>query len=247
MTELLCGLQTPLSPDIQSAVEEALGRRLRREPLQHITGSTGFYGRDFAVDHRVLIPRPETEILVERVISHFSGVQRPLRLLDVGTGSGIIAITLACELSHASVDAVDISLEAIGVAQTNTRLHRVEDRVNLVHADLGTAFGRAYDSVVANLPYIPTRDWAYLQPEVRLWEPARALDGGTDGLALVRRLCTQAPSLLLPGGLLLMEIGEGQADGLERCLRLSGRWSDIRVDPDLAGIRRVVSARLNRE
>ncbi len=244
MTGLLCNLQEPLAPDIRSALDEAVDRRLRREPIHHITGSAGFYGRDFAVDHRVLIPRPETEILVEQVVSRFASVNRPLRFLDVGTGSGVIAITIACQMSHALVDAVDISAEAIEVARANIRLHRVEDRVNLIQGDLGTPFSRAYDAVMANLPYIPTTDRSYLQPEVRLREPARALDGGPDGLTHVSRLFAQAPSLLLPGGLLIAEIGQGQADGVEKCLRDSGRWNNIRVDPDLAGIQRVVSARL---
>ncbi len=222
-------------------------RRLRHEPLQHITGSAGFYGRDFTVDHRVLIPRPETEILVERVISQLAGANRPLRLLEVGTGSGIIAITLAREIGYAVLDAVDISAEALEVARANVRLHEVEDRVNLIQGDLGTSFGRVYDAAVANLPYIPATDAAYLQPEVRLWEPALALDGGPDGLTHVRRLFAQAPSLLLPGGLLAVEIGAGQADGVEQCLRISGHWNDIHVDSDLAGIRRVVSARFSGE
>ncbi|MFW6056725.1 MAG: peptide chain release factor N(5)-glutamine methyltransferase [Chloroflexota bacterium] len=247
LTGLLTRLQTPLPPDIQPALEEAVERRLRHEPLQHITGSTGFYGRDFTVDYRALIPRPETEILVERVTSHFAGVSRPLRFLDVGTGSGIIAITLACELSHALVDAVDISAEAIEVARANVRLHRVEGRVSLIQTDLGTPFRRAYDAIVANLPYIPSADWAHLQPEVRLREPARALDGGPDGLTHVTRLLAQAPSLLLPGGLLVVEIGEGQADRVEKRLQVSGCWNDIQVRSDLAGIRRVVTARLSRE
>ena len=166
-----------------------------------------------------------------------------MRILDVGTGSGVVAITLALELRDIIVDAVDISATALKSARANVTTHGAE-QINLLRGDLGTALTRVYNAVVANLPYVCHGDMARLQPEVRAWEPAIALDGGADGLTQIRRLVAQAPSLLVPGGLLALEIGAGQSGEVNRMLQATTWWDDIHVDADLAGIPRVVLARL---
>jgi len=244
LTELLSRLQEPAPAGVPTSVVALVKRRLRREPLQHILGSTEFYGRKFHVGRETLIPRPETEILIERTLSALCDHNRqPLRILDVGTGSGVVAITLALELRDIIVDAVDISATALKSARANVIAHGAE-QINLLRGDLGTALTRVYNAVVANLPYVCHGDMARLQPEVRAWEPAIALDGGADGLTQIRRLVAQAPSLLVPGGLLALEIGAGQSGEVNRMLQATTWWDDIRVDADLAGIPRVVLARL---
>lgn len=245
LTGMLCRLQEEVPAEAIVSLGGLLERRLSREPLQHILGSTEFYGRTFHIDHRALIPRPETEILVERVVAALSRSEhKPLRILDVGTGSGVIAITLACELRNVVVDAIDIASPALEVARANITAHELGHVINLIRGDLGAGVGRAYGAVVANLPYISRSELCGLQPEVGIWEPVTALDGGPDGLTALRRLVAQAPSLLVPDGLLALETGAGQAGQVDGILRASGQWSEIRVDDDLAGIARVVSARL---
>lgn len=241
LTELMCQLDRPAPAQLVAALAAHVDRRLAREPLQHITRAAAFYGRMFTIDSRALIPRPETEILVERVIALLPNGQS--RVLDVGTGSGILAATLVLELDHVVVDAVDISADAIQVARANIAAHGVGGRCNLLRADLGAPLRQIYDAVVANLPYVPTADCADLQQEVRQWEPVVALDGGPDGLACMRRLVGMAPSLLRPGGLLALESGAGQAGELEALLESSGQWTGVTVVPDLAGIPRVLTAR----
>jgi release factor glutamine methyltransferase len=245
LTELMSRLAEPAAPGLESSVAALLTRRLAREPLQYVTGSAWFYGRVFHSDHRALVPRPETEILVERVVDLLSrAVQERPRILDVGTGTGIVAVTLALELPQAVVDAVDISGEAVALARHNVVTYGLQGRVNLLCCDLGAPLRRVYDAVVANPPYIPTTECAYLQPEVRLWEPVIALDGGADGLTVTGRLMCLAPLLLRPGGVLALECGAGQAGDVGNRLQTSGQWTHIRLTPDLAGIPRVVTARL---
>jgi release factor glutamine methyltransferase len=196
--------------------KELIRRRAAREPLQYITGETEFWGLPIKVTPEVLIPRPETELLVEEALK----VPGSKLILDIGTGSGCIAVALAKNLSDARIVATDISKEAIETARENAGLHGVADRIEFVLANIAPwrvfeAEGRRFDLIVSNPPYIPSDEFPNLQPEVRDFEPRKALDGGLDGLEVIRRILEEAPGFLRPGGLLLLEIGEGEADLLQ--------------------------------
>jgi release factor glutamine methyltransferase len=231
-----------------------LARRLAREPLQHILGEVDFMGLTLSVSPAVLVPRPETETLVERAVE-FCRQTFPagslLRCLDVGTGCGNIAAALATFLPDSEVVAVDCSRAALAVAQANLRRLRLGQRVRLVHADLRQPdfirkAGRAFSLVIANLPYVPTASLQALAPEVKDHEPLLALDGGPDGLDLYRRLIPLLAHLLSAGGAFFAEIGEGQGREMMRLLAQAG-LVDIALLPDLAGKERVVIARKGRE
>ncbi len=246
LTHLLCQLQRAPAATELAELERLLSRRLSREPLQYILGCATFYGRDFYVDSRVLIPRPETELLVEQFAGLFSGLSRnaeQLRVIDVGTGSGALAITLACESPELEIEATDTSREALQVAAANCVRHGVRERVRLVQGDLLSGFRRGFAAVVANLPYVPSGEFAELSPEVRVYEPKLALDGGPDGLREVRRVIDQAPEALVCNGWLLLEVGEGQSGPVETLMRQAGCWTDVKTVCDLAGVGRVVLGR----
>lgn len=233
------------------ALRAAARRCAAGEPLAYVAGEAGFYGRAFAVDEHVLIPRPETEHLIDEVLARSSGVHA---VCDVGTGSGAIAVTLACELPHASVTAVDISLAALAVAQRNARRHQVAGRIRFVHGDLLAAFaakdgaadaaGAPFDVVVANLPYIPSAN-VPRRPDPVGWEPVLALDGGEDGLDLYRRLFEQLPPLLTPDAVILCEAAPPTIAGLARLLEASfAPERRVEIKADYAGLHRyAVSAR----
>ncbi len=207
-----------------------LHQRIGGKPTQQITGHQEFYGRDFRVTPDVLIPRPETEHLIEAALELS---QRPTMIVDVGTGSGCIAGTLATAIPTARVFAVDISRAALRVAQQNA------PEVTFVESDLLSAFrDESFDVVVSNPPYVALG--AHLQREVREHEPALALYAGPDGLDVYRRLIPEAARVLLPGGWLLLEIGFTQADAVSAML---GSWTEVQVNRDLAGLPRVVMAR----
>jgi release factor glutamine methyltransferase len=199
--------------ELPAAVEERyrewLRRRSRGEPAHHLTGSCPFYGRDFEVSPAVLIPRPETELLVETALA--LPLSPTSRVLDVGTGSGCVAVTLAAERPDWRVSAVDRSASALEVARRNFERHRVTVRAHV--GDLTSAVAPPWDLVVANLPYIPSADLAGLSAEVRR-DPPTALDGGADGLDVVRRLLADLPRLLRPCGGAVLEVGEHQATEL---------------------------------
>jgi release factor glutamine methyltransferase len=196
-----------------------------------------FWSLPIAVDRRVLVPRPETELVVETALRLAPGARR---VLDVGTGSGAVAAALARELPGACVVASDHSAEALAVARAN--LARLAPGVTLARATLADGFrGGAFDLVVANLPYVPTGALAGLAPEVRDWEPRAALDGGPDGLDLVRVLVATAPAVLAIGGWLVLEVGVGQAEAVAAAAVRRG-YGRIEVVPDAAGIDRVVAA-----
>ena len=243
LTHLLCQLQrTPVATEL-AALEKLLSRRLNREPSQYILGYATFYGRDFDVDSRVLIPRPETELLVEQFAGLSPELPRhgeQLRVIDVGTGSGALAITLACESPELEIEATDASREALQVAAANCVRHGVRERVRLVQGDLLSGFRRGFAAVVANLPYVPSGAFAELSPEVRVYEPRLALDGGPDGLREVRRVIDQASEALVRNGWLLLEVGEGQSGLVETLMRQAGCWTDVKTVCDLAGVGRVV-------
>ena len=223
-----------------------LARRATREPLPYILGVREFFGLCFAVDPRVLIPRPETELLVERALwlaSHMS-LSGPLRIADVGTGSGCIAVALAVHLSHALIYATDVSAEALAVAQRNAAMQGVASHIRFLWGDLLSPVPQSVHLIVANLPYIPAQEWETLPPEVGRFEPRSALDGGSDGLDLVRRLLAQAPSYLLSGGALLLEVGAGQGETVTRLARAAFPQAKVELIPDLAGHARVVQVSL---
>ncbi|HYN08399.1 MAG TPA: peptide chain release factor N(5)-glutamine methyltransferase [Vicinamibacterales bacterium] len=228
------------------AFEPLIARRARREPLAYITGEREFYGRAFRVTPDVLIPRPETELLVEQALEQLkemAGTSRPdgepARAVDVGTGSGCLAITLALEAPASRIVATDVSPAALDVARSNARDLGVPDRIEFRIASLADDFPAAFDLIVANPPYVPEADRASLSPEVREYEPAGALFAGPDGLDVIRALVPSAAAALRPHGVLMMEIGDGQADAVVHLMRMAG-FSQIRLVADLQSIPRVI-------
>jgi release factor glutamine methyltransferase len=212
-------------------------RRARREPVAYIVGHKEFYGLDFFVDNRVLIPRPETELLVEKAIEIS---QRQAVVSDVGTGSGAIAVSLAVHLPKTLVYATDASLRALEVAARNCRRHGVEDRVRLLQGHLLAPLPEPVDLIVANLPYVSEAELAQLPPEIRHYEPKEALNGGPDGLDYIRRLLSQAGEYLVPGGAILLEIGATQGEAVVALARQHFPAARVEVMRDYAELDRVV-------
>jgi release factor glutamine methyltransferase len=231
---------------IAVAFERRLARRVAREPLQQIVGWSDFRGLRIRVTPDVLVPRPETELLVERALGSLPARSRRRRLaLDLGTGSGAIACALAHARPDIDVIAVDVSEAAARVARDNVRDLGLADRVRVAVADLGAAFRPLQaDLLVANPPYLTRAMLATLPPEIRDHEPRRALDGGPDGLDLGRRIVRAAPALVRPGGRLWLEVGgPDQAAAVRRLLaRAPGLWSSVVVGTDLAGHDRFIGA-----
>ncbi|GEM_PF-74364 len=229
----------------QSALEALVEKRLRGEPSAYITNHREFFGIDLYVDPRVLIPRPETEILVEEAIRFSKDWsrrnRRNIRIADVGTGTGAIAIALALNLPDAVIWAVDISPEALQVAEKNVAKHGLSQRIKLIRGDLLQQIDGQVDLIVANLPYIAEGNLARLDREIREFEPAQALSGGKDGTSLIRQLISQTAGKLGPGGALMMEIGEGQVDRIGRAALQEYSKADINLTRDLAGIDRVIT------
>lgn len=223
----------------QDDFRKAITRRVAHEPIQYITGLQEFFGLPLRVTSATLIPRPETELLVEASLSRLPRDRR-LRLADVGTGSGAIAIALATHLPNAEILAVDASSDALAVARENAQTHRVDDRIQFLQSDLLALVPGPFAAVLANLPYIPESDRLTLPPQVRDYEPATALFAGFDGLDLYRRLIPQAVGVLAPGGLLALEFGIGQRDALAQLLQW---WHDVDFLDDLQRIPRIVLAR----
>ena len=228
-----------LTDEEQRTYEAFVQRRMRHEPIQYIVGEQEFYGLALRVGPAVLIPRPETEHLVEAVLAEMDGVARP-RIVDVGTGSGAIAIALAVNLPQAEMVAADLSREALQVARENAARHGVAERIRFVESDLMDRVEGEFDALVSNPPYVASGDREMLHPEVREYEPATALFAGSEGLAIYRRLIPQAASALKQDGLLAMEIGLGQDAALAELLV---GWTAVRFVKDLQGIPRVVVAR----
>jgi release factor glutamine methyltransferase len=226
----------------QAEYEQNIGRRLHHEPVQYITGQQEFYGLNFNVTPAVLIPRPETEHLVEAVLALLPANQ-PLKIADVGTGSGAIAIALAKHLPLAAITALDLSTDALEVAQGNAQEHNVAHRVRFLKSDLLAAldFGaETVDAVVSNPPYVSESDRDSLHPQVREHEPAMALFAGKSGLDIYRRLIPQAHKYLKINGILALEIGHGQRGDLAALL---AEWQNVSFINDLQGIPRVAVAR----
>lgn len=244
--ELYAYPERPLSPHQLHSYRSLVDRRARGEPLPHLTGHIEFYGLDFAVDSHVLIPRPETETLVDLALPLVScvrpgpGKDRRLLIADVGTGSGCIAIALAVHAPQSAVYALDLSAEALAVARANAERHRVADRITFLRSDLLTSLPEPVDLVVSNPPYIADDEWPVLPCEVREYEPRLALHGGFDGKDVMRRLLRQAPAHLRPGGALLLEIGATQGAAVTSLARQVFPTADVTLHADLAGRDRVL-------
>ena len=235
-----------LRPEREATAEDAaryaalLDRRATREPLAYITGTRAFYGLDFVVTPAVLIPRPETEFLVEAALRHIALLPAP-RIADIGTGSGAIAISIAANAPAAHVWAADLSAEALAIAAENATRHGITDRITFVEGDLAAPLASfaPFDALVSNPPYIADADVETLMPEVRDWEPRMALGTHADDLHFYRRLAAEAPRLLAPDGLLAVEVGQGQAEAVADLWRAVS-LADVAVINDYAGIGRVV-------
>jgi release factor glutamine methyltransferase len=235
----------PATAPFLATYEALVARRVAREPVAYIRGIQEFWGREFLVSPAVLIPRPETELIVE-LASDYLRSRPGAVVVDVGTGTGCIAITLALEHADASVHATDISREALDVARANAQRLHADGRVRFIHGAHLTGAPRPIDLLLANPPYVAERDRPALAPEVREHEPAVALYGGPDGWREIRHLLQQAAAALAPGGLFLMELGYGQSDRLPAEIAASGLQLD-RLADDLQGVPRVAVFRTKNE
>jgi release factor glutamine methyltransferase len=240
--ELYLEFDRPLSDRELEPLREKVRRRADGEPLQHLLGHWDFFGRTFKTDRRALIPRSETELLVEAVLKRLAiRESKATRLVDVGTGSGILAITFALEQPELEVVAADISDDALALAQENAERLGVSQRIVFRRSDLLDQIDGSFDWIVANLPYIPTADISGLQREVR-FDPALALDGGEDGLAIVKRLIESIPGKIASNGVVALELGQGQAKTLSDFLARQN-YRDISIMKDYQGVERVLIAR----
>ena len=237
-------LDRPLTPEELVAVRALVVRRRKREPVAYIVGQREFYQRAFSVSPAVLIPRPDTETLIERALE-LMPEDKPVHVLDLCTGSGAIAVTLAAERPLAEVHATDLSDAALSVARDNAERHGVAERIRFAQGDLFGALPERvlYDLIVANPPYIRAGDAPSLAPEIRLHEPELALFAGEDGLAIIERLCVEVGGWLASGGTLLFEIGAGQAEGVMARMATLFELTGVRAHRDLGGVLRVIEAR----
>ena len=240
----------PLTPENLKTLEELALRIESGEPLQYVIGHVDFRGLEIKCDPRALIPRPETELLVEEVLNSTiwkkAGLDDPSpsnpRIIDVGTGTGCIVLTLAQERPDADLRAVDLSPAALELAKENARLHGLENKIQWQENHLLDDFKpKSCNAVVANLPYIASNDWKALSSVVRDHEPQSALDSGPSGMELIEELAVQASVVLVPGGMLFLEFGYDQGDAVSQCLEKSG-YRDIRIKQDLAGLDRIAIA-----
>jgi release factor glutamine methyltransferase len=232
-----------LSAEEQSRYEDALAQRLKGIPAQYITGHQEFWGMDFVVSPAVLIPRPETEHVIETVLSRVGRAPSPARLkiIDVGTGSGCIALALAKELPLAEIHATEISAAALEIARANAARHQLENRIHFHETDLLERVNKsAFDFVVSNPPYVGESEEDQVQLEVRKFEPRNAVFAGATGIEVIERLIPQANDVLKPGGWLVMEISGTIAD---RTQKLLAAWNNVQITNDLQGIPRVASAK----
>jgi len=244
---LLAHMQDRIDEQSLRLYERVIDRRAVREPLQYITGKQEFWGLPFKVTPDVLIPRPETEFVVEAALKAVSMTIAPV-IIDVCTGSGCIAISLAKELLNAQVFATDRSEQALGIARENARMNQVADRIRFLFGDLFAPVKELdlrgkVDVIAANPPYIPMGDLAALQPEVRDFEPEMALIAGPQGTEIGTAIIEQAPAFLKKGGALIMEMGMGQTAGFSSIIKDTGDYKTIEIIKDLAGIERVLVAR----
>ena len=232
---------TPLTEGERTAYREMIQRRTAGEPIAYIMGYKEFWSMRFAVSPECLIPRPETEHLVEEAARIGNELQPPLRALEIGHGCGAVAIALAKELEEAQIVATDISSGARSLAQENAEAHEVGGRIQFVLGDLYPPGGEPFNLICSNPPYIPTAEILQLAPEVRDYEPLTALDGGEDGLRFFREVAQGAPDFLVEGGWLLLEMGRGQDSQVAAILRERG-FTHIDLIPDYVGVTRVIRA-----
>lgn len=248
--KLYTSFDQPLSPTELAGFRDLVRRAGEQEPVRYLTGTAPFYGLDFKVTPAVLIPRPDTETLVETALHHLrlssdTGLEQPLRIADLCTGSGCIGLALAKQLPGASVVATELSDEAAEVARDNAELLGLSDRFEVRFGDLAEPLAGEppFDLIVSNPPYIPTGDMAGLDRNVRDYEPHLALDGGDDGLDLIRRILRDVPRHLVPGGRLYLEMQFDQGPAASKLASEQGDWTDVQVLRDLGGRERVLTAR----
>ena len=231
-----------IGTDASIPYHSAIERRRSGEPIQYITGEAEFFGLPFRVTRAVLIPRPETEHVVEKVIELAAGMARP-QIVDVGTGSGAIAVSVAAKIPSAAIAAIDISAAALDLARENAKRNGVTDRIRFLDGNLlAPVSEEKFDFVVSNPPYVPETDRTSLSVEVREYEPGLALFAGADGLAVYRRLIPAAYDALVPSGWIVLEIGYGQQEAI-RSLLAESKFMEIGFTADLQGIPRVAYAR----
>ena len=242
-TFLIAHSEYTLSKEEQKRFQIFLQRRAHREPLQYITGRQEFYGLDYEVTPDVLIPRPETELVVENAIEILCKKQNAV-FCEVGVGSGCISVSILHEIKTARAIGLDISAEALKIAKRNARRHKISERIELKISDIFAALtDEVFDLIVSNPPYIPLTDIENLQTEVRRFEPLYALTDGKDGLSIIEKIINETPNFLKPGGFLLMEIGFAQSRKV-RELFSPEKWQMVDILPDLQGIPRMVKAQL---
>jgi release factor glutamine methyltransferase len=241
--KLYLDLDRPLAPDELARVRGLVVRRRKREPIAYILGEREFYRRRFEVSPAVLIPRPDTETLIERALELLPP-DSTARILDLCTGTGAIAVTIAAERPGVHATATDLSAAALEVARRNAERHGVAARCELLEGDLFAPLPASakFALIAANPPYIPEPELEGLQPEIKQFEPRLALASGSDGFAHLKRLCEGARAFLEPGGAVLFEVGSGQAGQVQEWLRVQG-FIEVTARKDLAGVERVVEAR----
>ena len=236
--------ERPITGEAVRGFRHLVARRRQGEPVAYLTGYREFWSLTFAVNRDVLVPRPETEILVEEVLKACADDSRNNpRILEIGTGSGAISVALASELKGASIAATDISLDALKVAAGNAAANGVADRIDFVRGNLFAPLTGAFDVIVSNPPYIAEREYAHLPADVKAFEPPAALLAGPEGTEFHQEIVKEGWCCLAPGGRLFMEIGYGQKGCIVELFRETGRYDEVRFREDYAGIARVVAAR----
>ena len=245
--ELYTQFDQPLTDQQRSVMRDLVKRRAAREPVAYLVGFREFFGIDFALTSDTLIPRPDTETLIVELLDLARQLTAPPAILDLGTGCGCIAITIATQLASAHVSAVDICPAALEVARSNAETHNVADRIAFSAGDLYGPIppDRKFQFIASNPPYVTTAELDQLAPDIRDHEPRTALDGGADGLDVIRRLVAEAPGHLAPGGSLLCEISPEQADGVGRLVTEQPAFRPPRTVTDLAGQARVIVASID--
>ncbi|HEY0837539.1 MAG TPA: peptide chain release factor N(5)-glutamine methyltransferase [Azospirillum sp.] len=243
--QILTRAHDPVTPEQAARLDALVGRRAAREPVSRILGSRGFWTLDLGLNADTLDPRPDTESVVEAALDAVVDRAAPLRLLDLGTGTGCILLALLAELPNATGLGVDVSPQAVAAAAGNAARNGLDRRARFQTGDWAAGLAERFDLVVSNPPYIPSADIAALEPEVRVHDPLRALDGGADGLDAYRIIAAQLPGLLKDGGSAVLEVGAGQASDVAGLLAAAG----LRVTGvfrDLGGVERCVRARNDR-
>jgi release factor glutamine methyltransferase len=242
--------KSPLAQECRNRFLDFIARRANREPVAYITGMKEFRSREFRVSPHVLIPRPDTETIIEVMLHAYAAIRKGhhgLRLLEVGTGSGIIAVSLAQELADAWICATDCEPNILEIARANAQLHRVDHKIsflagNLLHCVRCRDDAGAFDCILSNPPYLSDDEWNQAQPEIRKYEPERALRSGPDGLSFYRLLVPEAGRLLRKNGYLLLEIGRGQSAAVARLMGETGLFGPAATAKDLSGTERVIMA-----